>query len=273
MGILNVTPDSFSDGGRLFVGAGAGARVSVAKALSLADQMCRDGAAILDIGGESTRPGAAAVSEQEELDRVLPVVEAVAANIEVGVSVDTSSSRVMRESILLGAGLVNDVRALSRAGSLEVVSASRASICLMHMQGQPGSMQDSAVYDSVVDEVYRYLDARVKACLDAGIPRERLLIDPGFGFGKSLEHNYELLRELKKFQALGLPVLVGISRKSMIGLVTGRPPAERLAGTLSATVHALENGASIIRAHDVAATADAIKVHCAVKGIEITGQD
>jgi len=271
MGILNVTPDSFSDGGQLFAGKGKGAGVSVDKALKLAREMCKDGAAILDIGGESTRPGAAAVTEQEELDRVLPVVEAIATNIEIGISVDTSSPRVMKEAISLGAGLVNDVRALSRAGSVGAVSASRASICLMHMQGQPSTMQEGAVYESVVDEVYYYLAARVQACLDAGIVRERLLIDPGFGFGKTLAHNYELLRELKRFQALGLPILVGVSRKSMIGLVTGRSPAERLAGTLSATIHALENGASIVRAHDVAATADAIKVHCAVKGIDITG--
>ncbi|MDX1492396.1 MAG: dihydropteroate synthase [Pseudohongiellaceae bacterium] len=272
MGILNVTPDSFSDGGRLYVGAGSRKKVDVAAALEVASKMCEDGAAILDIGGESTRPGAQKVSEQEELDRVLPLVEAIAGSLDVGISVDTSNPRVMEEALGLGAGLINDVRALSREGTVSLLANTDAAICLMHMRGQPSTMQQSPDYESVVDEVYSYLSERVQACLEAGIERSRLIVDPGFGFGKSLAHNYQLLRELDRFAALGLPILVGISRKSMIGGVCGREVSERLAGTLSATVHALEGGAAIIRAHDVAATIDAIKVHCAVKGFEQIGK-
>lgn len=272
MGIMNVTPDSFSDGGRLFEGDGPSACLSIDKVMDVAQGMCSDGAAILDIGGESTRPGAAVVSEQEELDRVLPVVEAIRSRLDVAISVDTSSPRVMQESLALGAGLVNDVRALSRTGSLEALVDSAAAICLMHMRGQPSTMQDGVTYESVVDEVYDYLQARVQVCLDAGINRQRLLIDPGFGFGKSLAHNYMLLRGLGKFKGLGLPILVGISRKSMIGQIVNRPVDQRLAGSLSATVYALENGASIVRTHDVAATLDTIKVHCAMNGLDMTGQ-
>lgn len=271
MGILNVTPDSFSDGGNLFYGEGSASRVCVDKALRLAQSMCSEGAAILDVGGESTRPGATSVSEQEELDRVLPVVEAIKSRLDVGISIDTSSPRVMQESLAQGAGLINDVRALSREGSLEILRDSDASICLMHMRGQPSTMQQSVSYGSVVEDVYEYLKARVSACVDAGIERDRLVIDPGFGFGKSLAHNYALLRELAKFRELNLPILVGISRKSMIGQVVDRPASERMAGSVSAAVYALQNGASILRAHDVGPTMDAIKVHCAVNEIEIIG--
>ena len=265
MGILNVTPDSFSDGGRLRRESDVGGfRVSVDKALALAEKMLRDGAAIIDVGGESTRPGAPRVTEQEELDRVLPVVEALVSSLDVAVSVDTSSPQVMRLALTAGAGLINDVRALGRPAALDAVADSTAAVCLMHMRGEPGSMQQAIAYENVVDEVYAYLEQRVAACVSAGIGVDRLLIDPGFGFGKTLQHNYELLRNLTRFQALGLPVLAGISRKSMIGNIVGRAVNERLAGSLAATAHALMGGAAIIRTHDVAATVDAIMVHCAV---------
>ncbi|MGB4247546.1 MAG: dihydropteroate synthase [Pseudohongiellaceae bacterium] len=265
MGILNATPDSFSDGGRLHEGKGAGSfRVSVAKALEVAEAMVDAGAVIIDVGGESTRPGAPQVSEQVELDRVLPVIEAIASRLDVALSVDTSSPKVMTMAVAAGAGLINDVRSLSRSGAVQAAAQTSAAVCLMHMRGEPGSMQDNVTYASVVDEVYAYLEQRVAICVQVGIGLDRLLIDPGFGFGKTLQHNYELLRHLARFKTLGLPLLVGISRKSMIGNVVNRDVSERLPGTLAATVHALIGGAAIIRTHDVAATVDAIKVHCAV---------
>lgn len=265
MGILNATPDSFSDGGRLHsVTQAGGFRVSVDRALELAESMLVQGASIIDVGGESTRPGALPVSEQEEMERVLPVIEAIATRLDVAISVDTSSVRVMAEAIAVGAGLINDVRALSREGAVEVVAPSAAAACLMHMRGQPLDMQEQAQYGSVVDEVITFLKQRVIACERAGIERGRLLVDPGFGFGKTLEHNYQLLRNLESLQVLGLPILIGLSRKSMIGNVTGKGVDQRLAGGLAATVHALLKGAAIIRTHDVAETIDAIKVHCAI---------
>ncbi len=267
MGILNATPDSFSDGGRLQSETrGGGFRVSVDRALQLAEDMLGQGASIIDVGGESTRPGALPVSDQEEMERVLPVVEAIATRLDVAISVDTSSVLVMREAIAAGAGLVNDVRALGRAGAVEVVAPSSVAVCLMHMRGQPADMQEHAQYDGVVDEVLAFLAQRVAECEKAGIERGRMLVDPGFGFGKTLVHNYELLRHLERLQVLGLPVLVGLSRKSMIGGITGRGVEQRLAGGLAATVHALLKGAAIIRTHDVAETVDVIKVHCAVMG-------
>ncbi len=267
MGILNATPDSFSDGGRLQSETrGGGFRVSVDRALQLAEDMLGQGASIIDVGGESTRPGALPVSDQEEMERVLPVVEAIATRLDVAISVDTSSVLVMREAIAAGAGLVNDVRALGRAGAVEVVAPSSVAVCLMHMRGQPANMQEHAQYDGVVDEVLAFLAQRVAECEKAGIERGRMLVDPGFGFGKTLNHNYELLRHLERLQVLGLPVLVGLSRKSMIGGITGRGVEQRLAGGLAATVHALLKGAAIIRTHDVAETVDVIKVHCAVMG-------
>ncbi len=240
--------------------------MSVDRALQLAEDMLGQGASIIDIGGESTRPGALPVSEQEEMERVLPVVEAIATRLDVAISVDTSSVLVMREAIAAGAGLINDVRALGRAGAVEVVAPSSVAVCLMHMRGQPANMQEHAQYDGVVDEVLAFLAQRVAECEKAGIERGRMLVDPGFGFGKTLNHNYELLRHLERLQVLGLPVLVGLSRKSMIGGITGRGVEQRLAGGLAATVHALLKGAAIIRTHDVAETVDVIKVHCAVMG-------
>ncbi len=266
MGILNATPDSFSDGGRLQADDSGGFRVSVDMAIECAEGMVKDGVTVIDVGGESTRPGAAPVSEQEELDRVLPVIEAIISRLDVVVSVDTSSPRVMVAALAAGAGLINDVRALTRAGAIQAVKNTDSGVCLMHMRGEPGSMQNDIAYASAVDEVYAWLENRLAVCMQAGIGRDRLLIDPGFGFGKTLQHNYELLRHLARFMDLGLPVLVGISRKSMIGNVVNRGVDGRLAGSLAATVHALIGGASIIRTHDVAATVDAIKVHCAVVG-------
>ena len=265
MGILNATPDSFSDGGRLQSETQSGGfSVSVDRALYLAEGMLRDGAAIIDVGGESTRPGALPVSEQEELDRVIPVVEAITARLDVAVSVDTSTPAVMERAIAAGAGLINDVRALGCEGAKGIVARSAAAACLMHMRGQPGNMQDHVQYNNVVDEVYAFLQQRVAMCEQAGIARDRLLIDPGFGFGKTLAHNYELLRHLGRLQSLKLPILVGLSRKSMIGSLLNKGVDQRLAGGVAATVHALLNGAAIVRTHDVAETVDAIKVHCAV---------
>jgi dihydropteroate synthase len=266
MGILNVTPDSFSDGGILRLGDGSGVfHVSVDRALRRAETMMSEGAAIIDVGGESTRPGAAVITEQEELDRVLPVLEAIVARLDVAVSVDTSTPSVIAASIANGVGLINDVRALGRAGALALLRDNHVAVCLMHMQGQPATMQQAIAYTDVVTEVYEFLQQRVQACEAEGIARERLLLDPGFGFGKQHEHNMRLLRELSRFAGLELPLLVGLSRKSMLGTLTGRPVDQRLAAGVAATVYALVNGASIIRTHDVAATADAIKVHLAMR--------
>lgn len=265
MGILNVTPDSFSDGGSLRSGNESDSfRVSITKAFHQADQMVREGAAIIDVGGESTRPDALLVSEQEELDRVIPVIERICAELDVAVSVDTSTAVVMREAISAGAEFVNDVRALTRPGVLDIVSRSDVAVCLMHMRGEPQDMQIDVIYENVVDEVLAYLRERITVCVQKGIASERLIIDPGFGFGKTVAHNYQLLRDLEALQVFGLPILVGVSRKSMIGKVIERPVGERVAGGIAATIHALNNGASIIRTHDVAATVDAIKIHCAV---------
>jgi dihydropteroate synthase len=256
MGVLNVTPDSFSDGGEL---------ASPEAALRQARRMADAGAAILDVGGESTRPGAAEVGTAEELDRVLPVVEALVAELELPVSVDTSKPDVMREAIAAGAAMVNDVRALRAPGALSAVATSHAAVCLMHMQGEPRSMQADPRYDDVVAEVHAFLSGRVEACETAGIGRDRIVLDPGFGFGKTLEHNLALLARLREFAQDGLPVLAGLSRKSMIGTLTGRPVRERLAGSLALAALAVANGASIIRAHDVAETVDAVKVAAAAR--------
>jgi len=267
MGIINVTPDSFSDGGQLRADRGSSRfEVSSDKAVQQAARMLEQGAAILDVGGESTRPGASPLSEQEELDRVIPVVEAIRARLDVAVSVDTSTPGVMAAAIAAGAGLVNDVRALQRPGALELLSRGDSAICLMHMRGEPGTMQEAVQYESVVDEVLAFLALRIAACNSAGIARERLIVDPGFGFGKSAVHNYLLLQQLRRFQQLGLPVLAGTSRKSMLGAVTGRSVDQRVYAGVAATVHALRGGAAIIRTHDVAPTIDAIKIHCAVEG-------
>ncbi len=251
MGVVNVTPDSFSDGGR-FINADA--------ALAQARRLISAGASILDVGGESTRPGATPVSVQQELDRVVPVIEALAPETDVVLSVDTSTPEVMREAARAGAHLINDVRALSREGALQAAMDTGLAVCLMHMQGQPGTMQMSPEYDDVVGEVERYLNQRIEACEAAGLQRQQLLVDPGFGFGKTLGHNLSLLKHLDRFRRWGCPVLVGMSRKSMIGDVLGKPVDQRLYGSLAAAVAAAMNGASIVRVHDVAETADAIAV-------------
>ena len=255
MGILNVTPDSFSDGG-LFASREA--------ALRQARRMVEEGAAIVDVGGESTRPGASAVSEQEELDRVLPVVEAIAGELPVIVSVDTSKARVMREAVARGAGLINDVRALREPGAMEAARDAAVPVCLMHMAGEPRSMQENPHYADVVGDIKAFLAQRIAACEAAGIPASRLLVDPGFGFGKSVTHNLVIMRRLAEFLDLGCPLLVGVSRKSTIGAVLDRAADERLAGSLALATLACREGATIIRAHDVAATVDAVDMCHAV---------
>jgi dihydropteroate synthase len=251
MGVLNVTPDSFSDGGR-FLDAQA--------AVAHAERMAADGAAIIDVGGESTRPGSAPVGEDEELRRVLPVIERLVATLGIPVSIDTQKPGVMRRAIAAGATCVNDVAALSAPGATEAVAGSDAAVCLMHMRGEPGTMQDAPRYDDVVGEVRAYLRSRVAACEAIGIARVRIAVDPGFGFGKSLEHNLALLAGLPALAADGLPVLAGLSRKRMIGALTGRDGGDRLAGSLAAAVVAAVKGARIIRAHDVRETVDALRV-------------
>jgi dihydropteroate synthase len=251
MGVLNVTPDSFSDGG-LYLDPSA--------ALDHAARLVEDGAAIIDVGGESTRPGAAPVACGEELGRVIPVIERLAATLRVPVSVDTRKPEVMRAALAAGAAMVNDVTALAAPGALAAAAASDAAICLMHMQGEPGTMQAAPRYADVVAEVREFLRARVAACIAAGIARERLAVDPGFGFGKTLDHNLALLRGLPEIAADGCAVLAGLSRKRMIGAMTGRAEGERLAGSLAAAVVAAINGARIIRAHDVRPTVDALAV-------------
>ncbi|MEX2132299.1 MAG: dihydropteroate synthase [Pseudohongiellaceae bacterium] len=266
MGILNVTPDSFSDGSLLALNPSTkNFQVDVDKALRQVIRMQQEGALIVDIGGESTRPGAEPVSLQEELDRVIPVVERITANLDILVSVDTSTPQVIRAAGNAGAALVNDVRALRREGALEAVLENNLSACLMHMRGEPGTMQQHIQYTDVVEEVFSFLQQRVKELISAGMDRMRIVVDPGFGFAKSLEHNFELLDRLDRLLALELPILIGVSRKSMIGQSTGRPVNQRLAGSIAVTALALERGAGIVRTHDVAATMDAIRVHCQLK--------
>lgn len=260
MGVLNVTPDSFSDGGALHQHG----KPSLDKALIRVEQMLAEGAAIIDVGGESTRPGAEPVSLIEELDRVVPVVEAITQRFETIVSVDTSSPDVMLAAADAGAGILNDVRALERPRAIETAAKTGLPVCLMHMQGQPKTMQQSPDYKAVVNEVSYYLQSRADACIAAGIDRSRLLIDPGFGFGKSVEHNLSLLNHLSVLADLDYPVLVGLSRKSLIGKVLGRDVDQRLAGSLALAVLAAERGASIIRVHDVAETVDAVSLYSAV---------
>lgn len=260
MGILNVTPDSFSDGGRF---------LDPAAALAHARSMVASGADLIDVGGESTRPGAAPADLQVELERVLPVIEALARALPAPVSVDTSKPEVMRAAVRAGAGLINDVRALGVSGALETAAGLGVPVCLMHMRGEPRTMQAAPQYQDVVAEVRGFLARRVEACVAAGIPRARLILDPGFGFGKTLEHNLALLARLGDIADLGLPVLVGISRKSMLGAITGRAVGERLPASVAAALIAAERGASILRVHDVAATVDALKVLEAVRGVGV----
>jgi dihydropteroate synthase len=257
MGILNVTPDSFYDGGDF---------VSPEHAITHAEQMLLDGADIIDIGGESTRPGAEAVSEQEELDRVVPVIEAIKQRLSVIVSIDTSKPVVMREAVAGGAGLINDVMALQAPGAVETVSTLNVPVCLMHMQGEPRTMQQDPHYADVVADIMSFFEQRADECVAGGIAKERLLLDPGFGFGKTLEHNLTLLKYLGEFMHIGLPLLVGISRKSMIGSILDDAPVnERLYGSLAAAVLAVGKGASIVRVHDVRPTVEALKVVDAVR--------
>lgn len=251
MGVLNVTPDSFSDGGRFI---GAAAAVEHARAMQTA------GAGMIDIGGESTRPGSTGVSVQEELDRVIPVIEALKGSIDLPLSVDTSKPEVMRAAAAAGVGLINDVTALRRPGSLEAARDTALPVCLMHMQGTPATMQDDPVYDDVVTEVQAFLKQRLDAAQAAGIPTSRLLVDPGFGFGKQDPHNARLLAQLPVIGELGVPVLVGLSRKSLVGRVLGRAVPDRLAGSIAAAALASWKGAAIVRAHDVAETVDAINL-------------
>jgi len=262
MAILNATPDSFSDGGDLFDRG----KIDLGLVRCKVDEMVAAGADIIDVGGESTRPGAEPVSLQEELDRVIPIVECIAGNIDVAVSVDTSSPEVIKEAAKKGADLINDVRALTREGALAAAAQTGLPVCLMHMQGSPETMQSSPGYTNVLADVSQFLQERVLACLDNGIDRKSIWIDPGFGFGKALEHNLALLRYMPELVSLGFPVLVGFSRKSMIGKLLGRDIDERLPGSLALAVMALERGASILRVHDVAATKDIIDTFVAVKG-------
>lgn len=256
MGILNATPDSFSDGGR---------DATLAAALQRALAMVADGASIIDIGGESTRPGAAAVSVQQELDRVAPLVELIAAESDVIISVDTSTPAVITETARLGAGLINDVRSLQREGALTAAAATGLPVCLMHMRGEPQTMQDAPHYEDVAAEVILFLQQRMAACAQIGIAPERIVLDPGFGFAKNLHHNYELFQRLPELWQLQRPLLVGVSRKSMVGNVVHKPVDQRLSGSLALAVMALERGAKILRVHDVAETMDVLKIFNAVQ--------
>ncbi len=261
MGILNVTPDSFSDGGR-FIAPEAARR----RAMEMAGQ----GAAIIDIGGESTRPGAEPVPLEEELRRVVPVIQALRGQTDALLSVDSSKPEVMRAAVDAGAHIINDVNALRATGALEAVAGSGAAACLMHMRGEPRTMQQNPVYADVVAETHDFLARRIEACARAGIPRARLLVDPGFGFGKTLRHNLDLLHSIYKFTGLA-PVLVGLSRKSMLGRLTGRGADQRLAASIAAAVLAVERGARIVRAHDVAETVDALRLVTALQEREEHG--
>ena len=255
MGVLNVTPDSFSDGGR-FTGRDA--------ALRQAEAMARDGAAIIDVGGESTRPGAADVTEQEELDRVIPVVEAVVSAVDLPVSIDTSKAAVMRGAASAGAAMINDIRALRGDGALAAAVELQRPVCLMHMQGQPRTMQQAPDYADVVADVGNFLADRLRACVAAGLAENLLIVDPGFGFGKTPGHNVELLANLRQLRSLGRPILVGLSRKSTLGALTGRDVDKRMPASIAAAVIAIIQGAHIVRAHDVGETVDALRVAAAV---------
>ncbi len=258
MGVLNVTPDSFADGG---------AYLDILDAADRVRQMLGEGADIVDIGGESTRPGAAPTSEADELDRVVPLLEKIRVSCDargVPISVDTRKPAVMRAAIAAGASMINDVNALRAPGAMEAVSASTAAVCLMHMRGEPATMQREAVYEDVVADVAAFLGARAEACVAAGIGRDRIVLDPGFGFGKTVDHNLDLLRRLAEIVALGYPLLAGLSRKSTIGVLTGRDVDDRMAGSVGAALAAVARGATIVRVHDVRETADALKVWRAV---------
>ncbi len=255
MGIVNVTPDSFSDGGDY---------LSLELAVARAAEMCEQGADIIDVGGESTRPGAAEMPLIEELDRVLPVIEAIAAELDIAISVDTSKPQVMRQAVDAGAVMINDVFALRHEGAMEMARDLEAAICLMHMRGTPRTMQAAPEYEQLPQDVISFLAGRVEACSGAGIGRERLVVDPGFGFGKNDEHNLQILANLDQFAELGLPLLVGLSRKKTLGNLTGRPARERGPAGIAAALAAVTRGAHIVRTHDVAGTVDALKIANAV---------
>ncbi|WP_455927559.1 dihydropteroate synthase [Pseudomonas capeferrum] len=259
MGILNVTPDSFSDGGRFS---------QLDAALRHAEAMVAAGATLIDVGGESTRPGARAVSPLEELERVAPIVERIHQELDVIISVDTSTPAVMRETARLGAGLINDVRSLQRDGALDAAAATGLPVCLMHMLGEPGTMQDDPHYDNLVGEVKGFLAERMAQCAAVGIAPERIILDPGFGFAKTLQHNLSLFKHMESLRALGRPLLVGVSRKSMIGLALNRPVGERLYGGLALAALAVVKGARILRVHDVAETVDVVRMIAAVESAE-----
>jgi dihydropteroate synthase len=256
MGILNVTPDSFSDGGR-FLAADA--------ALKQAESMVEQGADIIDVGGESTRPGAAELPVQQELDRVLPVIESITGQLDVAVSIDTSKPEIMQAAVAAGAVLINDVYALQREGALETAAGLNAAICLMHMQGDPSTMQDRPEYEQLPGEIVDFLEERVRACGAAGIDADRLIVDPGFGFGKNDQHNLKILANLGEFSALRLPLLVGLSRKRTLGKLAGKEADQLVAAGVAAAVIAVSNGANIVRTHDVRPTVDALKVLDAVR--------
>lgn len=257
MGIVNVTPDSFSDGGR---------HLQHDAALAHAHQLIAEGADILDIGGESTRPGALPVSVQEELDRVIPVIKGLH-GVPVPLSIDTCKPEVIRAALAAGVSMVNDINALQQPEALSAVVASDTAVCLMHKQGNPQTMQQRPQYQDVVAEVLQFLHARIAAVAAAGIARERIVIDPGFGFGKTLVHNLALLRALDVFQALGVPLLVGLSRKSMLGAITGQDVEHRVHASVAAALLAVQHGAKIVRVHDVRATVDALKIWNAMNGV------
>jgi dihydropteroate synthase len=256
MGVLNVTPDSFSDGGQF---------VRLDAAVARGVQMAQEGAAIIDVGGESTRPGSRPVDLHEELRRVIPVIARLRDRTPAILSVDTSKPEVMHAAAAAGAAMINDVRALREPGALEAAAITGCGVCLMHMLGEPHTMQEAPRYRDVVAEVRQFLAQRVEACLGAGLPAEHIVLDPGFGFGKTLEHNLELLRHLGELSVAGLPILAGLSRKSMVGTLTGRSADDRVHGSIALAVVAALNGARILRVHDVAATADALKVVSALQ--------
>ncbi|CAH6834586.1 dihydropteroate synthase [Vibrio chagasii] len=251
MGILNVTPDSFSDGGKFN---------SLDNALQQAERMVQAGVSIIDIGGESTRPGAPGVSLEEELARVIPAIKAIRAKFDVWISIDTSKAEVMRQAVEAGADLINDVRALQEPGALQVAADANVPICLMHMKGQPRTMQANPSYDDVLQDVEAFLQERVEACEAVGISKDQLILDPGFGFGKTIEHNYHLLAHLEKFHSLGLPVLAGMSRKSMIFKLLDKVPADCMVASVTCATIAAMKGAQIIRVHDVEETLEAMKI-------------
>lgn len=258
MGVLNITPDSFSDGGQY---------LTIDKAISRAQLMIDQGADMIDIGGESSRPDASQVSIDEEAGRVIPVIEALSKLINVPISIDTSKAKIMQLAIEAGASMINDVRALQSKSSLEIVASTAKDVCLMHMQGNPKTMQNNPIYTDVINEIKHFFEQRIEACINAGISQNKIILDPGFGFGKTLNHNLEILRRLDEFKSFGLRILVGISRKSMIGsMLNNRNTDGRTTGSVTAAIIAFQNGANIVRVHDILETKDAFKVLQSVTG-------